>query len=86
MREKGFSDFKQILNTYSFSSPTSKQPKPQTEHGKPLCVLATTDKLTKIGEPQNLGSAQMDQAWVRNVEQFFPRDDVDDKEMKKQAA
>ncbi len=63
MKEKGFSDFKSVLSVHTYSS-SPKTPKIQTEHGKPICILAATDKLTKIGDPQNSGSAQLDQAWV----------------------
>ncbi len=49
MKEKGFSDFKQIMSTHTYSE--SKIPKLQFEHGKPISVIAATDKLTKIGDP-----------------------------------
>ena len=55
MKDKGFSDFKAILGSHVYSE--SKLPKLQYEHGKPLCVIASTDKLTKIGDPQSAGSS-----------------------------
>ena len=55
MKEKGFSDFKQVLSTHTYTE--SKIPKLQFEHGKPISVIAATDKLTKIGDPQSAGSS-----------------------------
>jgi len=49
MKEKGFSDFKSVLSQHTYQG--QKLPKIQPEHGKPLCLLAGTDKLTKIGDP-----------------------------------
>jgi len=58
------------MNTHVFSG--TRAPKLQFDHSNALCVLSSTDKLTKIGEPQGMGGSGLDQAWAHCVTSFFP--------------
>lgn len=69
-REKDFDQIKQIINARVYNSP--KEPKPQTDHTKMICVLEAQDKLTAIGDPPIPGEMSLEQAWTMSVENYFP--------------
>ena len=84
-REKDFDVLKHITNIHLYRS--QKELKPQTDHGKILCVLAGQDKLTAIGDPAIPGNLTLSQAWMMSVESYFPiknkivEDEDDQKEL-----
>lgn len=61
---------KALVNKHVYGA--NKEPKAQTEHTRAILVQEGQDKLTAIGEPENLGGLALDQAWINNVQKHFP--------------